>query len=280
MYTLKAHANGRNKSQHCCVLLGFFLANNVASVCMGLKVWPVSNYTQQVPTLLWFHVIGRKHVGPVYMGLYIMIFKKTFGAVPLDLNSRSKTTQSRSKTHSTMNDENKYKSNDNLFIYFQTFVLILSYLSGTCTFCFADISGRNFISSFGHFWAELFFQVGGGGGACAPSAPPPPLRTRLKSLQWNLWLLTALCSLLSWTTLQTFSQQRSVNGSSWTANKRMLKVKYPCPINLKNACQFTLANFIKCSTQNICKRFNNKQKLRHVLTQERLLAKHTLLVPV
>ena len=31
------------------------------------------------------------------------------------------------------------------------FVLILSYLSGTCTFFFADISGRNFFSSFGHF---------------------------------------------------------------------------------------------------------------------------------
>ena len=27
-----------------------FLANNVASVCTGLKVWPKSNYTQQVPT--------------------------------------------------------------------------------------------------------------------------------------------------------------------------------------------------------------------------------------
>ena len=24
VYTLKAHANGRNKSQHCCVLLGVF----------------------------------------------------------------------------------------------------------------------------------------------------------------------------------------------------------------------------------------------------------------
>ena len=31
---IKAHANGCNKSQHCCVLL----ANNVASVCMGLNV--------------------------------------------------------------------------------------------------------------------------------------------------------------------------------------------------------------------------------------------------
>ena len=27
-----------------------FLANSVASVCTGLKVWPVSNYMQQVPT--------------------------------------------------------------------------------------------------------------------------------------------------------------------------------------------------------------------------------------
>ena len=47
----------------------------------------------------------------------------------------------------------------------QTFVLILSHLSGTGTFCFADISGRN------------FFPGWGGGGARAPSALP--LRTRL-----------------------------------------------------------------------------------------------------
>ena len=33
-YCRKSHANGRNKSQYSCVLL----ANNVASVCMGLKV--------------------------------------------------------------------------------------------------------------------------------------------------------------------------------------------------------------------------------------------------
>ena len=31
------------------------------------------------------------------------------------------------------------------------FVLILSYLSGACTFFFADIFGRTFLSSFGHF---------------------------------------------------------------------------------------------------------------------------------
>ena len=37
----------------------------------------------------------------------------------------------------------------------------------------------NFLSSFRHFWAEHFFQLGGGGGARAPSAPPP-LRTPLE----------------------------------------------------------------------------------------------------
>ena len=50
-------------AQQCCVLL----ANNVASVCMGLKVWPVSNYTQQVPTLLWFHSNGRNMLGPTML---------------------------------------------------------------------------------------------------------------------------------------------------------------------------------------------------------------------
>ena len=43
------------------------------------------------------------------------------------------------------------------------------YLSGTCTFFFADISGRNFLSSFGHFWAELFSQ---GGCTCTQCTPP------------------------------------------------------------------------------------------------------------
>ena len=60
---LKTHANGRNKSQHCCVLL----ANNVASVFMGLKVRPVSNYTQQVPKLLWL-CKRTQHVGPNNVG--------------------------------------------------------------------------------------------------------------------------------------------------------------------------------------------------------------------
>ena len=119
--------------------------------------------------------------------------------------------------YSTINDENKYKSKDHLFIYFQNnnngnkreiiysiisisdkrlssffislilsftltyifffstfFVLILSYLSGTCTLFFADISGRNFLSSFGHFRAKLFSQVGGGGCTCTQCTPPPP----------------------------------------------------------------------------------------------------------
>ena len=44
-----------------------FLANNVASVCMGLNVWPVSNYTQQVSTLLWFHANGRNILGPAML---------------------------------------------------------------------------------------------------------------------------------------------------------------------------------------------------------------------
>ena len=38
MAYFKAHANGRNKSQHRCVLL----ANNVASVYMGLKTFDPS----------------------------------------------------------------------------------------------------------------------------------------------------------------------------------------------------------------------------------------------
>ena len=44
-----------------------FLANNVASVCMDLKVWPVSNYMQQMPTSDNIVVVSCKrtqHVGP------------------------------------------------------------------------------------------------------------------------------------------------------------------------------------------------------------------------
>ena len=59
------------------------------------------------------------------------------------------------------------------FLFFPTFfVLILSYLSGTCTFFFADMSGRNLLSSFGHFQAELFSQVRGC--TCTQCTPPPP----------------------------------------------------------------------------------------------------------
>ena len=38
-----------------------------------------------------------------------------------------------------------------------------------CTFFFANISGRNFVSSFGHFWAKLFFP--GGGCICTQCTP-------------------------------------------------------------------------------------------------------------
>ena len=58
---LKAHANGRNKPQHCCVLL----ANNVASVCIGLNVWLVSNYIYATSANIVVVPCKRtQHVGP------------------------------------------------------------------------------------------------------------------------------------------------------------------------------------------------------------------------
>ena len=74
----KLYATSANKCQYCCGSMQtdatcwtqqccVFLANNVAFVCMGLKVWPVSNYTQQVPTLLWFHANGRKMLDPTML---------------------------------------------------------------------------------------------------------------------------------------------------------------------------------------------------------------------
>ena len=46
---------------------------------------------------------------------------------------------------------------------------------------FADISGRNIISSFGLFWAELFFRVKGGGCSCTQCTPPPCVRAWIPS---------------------------------------------------------------------------------------------------
>ena len=61
-----------NNSKHCWVLL----ANNVASVCMGQKVWPVSNFTQQVPTSANIVVVPCKRtqlvttlLGPTVLGI-------------------------------------------------------------------------------------------------------------------------------------------------------------------------------------------------------------------
>ena len=48
------------------------------------------------------------------------------------------------------------------FLLLAFFVLILLYLSRTCTFFFADISGRNFLSSFGHYFLSRTFFPGGG----------------------------------------------------------------------------------------------------------------------
>ena len=49
------HANGRN-------IVALCFAGHRTIEMLGLvgpKVWPVSNCTQQVPTLLWFHANGR-----------------------------------------------------------------------------------------------------------------------------------------------------------------------------------------------------------------------------
>ena len=56
--SVKLCANGRNNFQKCWELL----ANNVTSVCTGLKVWPVSNFAQQ-HTTTWNRVCKRtQHV--------------------------------------------------------------------------------------------------------------------------------------------------------------------------------------------------------------------------
>ena len=58
----KAHANGRNKSQHCCVLL------HGPKSLPDFKLYATSaNKCQQVPTLLWFHANERKMLGPAML---------------------------------------------------------------------------------------------------------------------------------------------------------------------------------------------------------------------
>ena len=64
---VKAHAKTDATSYNIVAFCWGFLANNVASVCMDLKVWPVSNFTQQVPTSADIVVVPCKrtqHVGP------------------------------------------------------------------------------------------------------------------------------------------------------------------------------------------------------------------------
>ena len=47
---------------------------------------------------------------------------------------------------------------------------------------FTDMSGRNFLSSFGHFWAELFSQVG----AARANSAPLCVRAQNGSFSWQL----------------------------------------------------------------------------------------------
>ena len=59
------HANGCNKSQHCCLLLGVFSQQ----CCVRLHgpkslTGLIRNKCQQVPTLLCFHANGRNMLGP------------------------------------------------------------------------------------------------------------------------------------------------------------------------------------------------------------------------
>ena len=62
---LKAHANGQNKSQHCCVSLGVF-----GQQCC-VRLHGPKNLTgfkcQQVPTLSWFHANGRNKLDPTML---------------------------------------------------------------------------------------------------------------------------------------------------------------------------------------------------------------------
>ena len=73
---LRAHANGRNKSQHCCVLLGF-LANmkfdrfqTIRNKCQHccIVVVPYKRTQHIGPTML--RVVGQQYVSSVCMGLY------------------------------------------------------------------------------------------------------------------------------------------------------------------------------------------------------------------
>ena len=75
---MQTDATSVNNSQHCWVLLARWLHShmNVASVCMGLNVGPVSNYTQQVPTSANIVVVPCKRtqqvttlLGPTMLGV-------------------------------------------------------------------------------------------------------------------------------------------------------------------------------------------------------------------
>ena len=76
-FTIKAHANGRNKCQQLPTLLGF-VGEQCCVRLHGPRLFDrfqtIRNKCQQVPTLLWFPANGRKHatshniVGPNNVG--------------------------------------------------------------------------------------------------------------------------------------------------------------------------------------------------------------------
>ena len=78
-----------------------FLANNVASVCMGLKVSPISHYTQQVPTSANIVVVPCKptqHVGPNNVACCWPTTLRPFAwALTLEASAAHQTSQA--KTH-------------------------------------------------------------------------------------------------------------------------------------------------------------------------------------
>ena len=90
-----AHAQTFSRGQHCCgsckraqhcyaTLRRSQNNRNVGTCCA--KVWPVSNYTQQVPTSLWFHANRRNILSPIMLRVVGQQFVCLHGTLPSDLS--------------------------------------------------------------------------------------------------------------------------------------------------------------------------------------------------